>query len=132
VPAHHDRASLSNHQSRSDQHDHQRITGCDHARSREGERQWRDRGKDQAGPQGTPVEHRRPRGTHGGQRTRLVTIDELVTLAEALSMPPAALMPELGSVGERGIRLETVRLIDDLIRQLKDLRDRCAATAGRP
>lgn len=39
------------------------------------------------------IEHGRRRD---GERTRDITVDELVALAHALSVPPAALLPELG------------------------------------
>ena len=39
------------------------------------------------------IEHGRRRN---GKRTRDITVDELLDLAEALSVPPSALMPELG------------------------------------
>jgi transcriptional regulator with XRE-family HTH domain len=39
------------------------------------------------------IEHGRRHG--GDRRTRFVTVDELLTIAEALSVPPSALMPEL-------------------------------------
>ena len=39
------------------------------------------------------IEHGRRRG---GERTRNITVDELMALAYALAVPPAALMPNLG------------------------------------
>jgi transcriptional regulator with XRE-family HTH domain len=39
------------------------------------------------------IEHGRKRN---GKRTRFITVDELLAIARALSVPPSALMPELG------------------------------------
>src|SRR5689334_4133355 len=39
------------------------------------------------------IEHGRRRD---GVRTRFITVDELLAIANALSVPPSALMPELG------------------------------------
>ena len=64
------------------------------------------------------IEHGR---THNGVRTRTSTTEELVVLADALGVPPAALMPGLDTSHEHGIA-EAARIIDKAISQLEDLK----------
>lgn len=58
---------------------------------------------------------------HDGVRSRIITAEELLVLAGALGVSPAALMPDLGTP-ECGITLEAARIIDAAIGQLEDLK----------
>lgn len=65
------------------------------------------------------IEHGR---SHNGVRTRHITVEELVVLAEALGVPPAALMTGVGASPERGLTSAAAHIIDKAIGQLEDLK----------
>lgn len=79
------------------------------------------------------IEHGRPRD---GKRTRDITADEVVALAYAFGMPPAALMPELDqAMGDMDISLfvgvdDMIARLDDMKAWLEDRREQWAAEAA--
>ncbi len=57
-----------------------------------------------------------------GERTRHITVDEMLVLARALSVPPYALLPELG--GDPGADVRVLLGLDSAEATLREVLDR--------
>ena len=73
------------------------------------------------------IEHGRRRD---GQRTRFITVDEMLSLAEALSVPPSALLPELAE-GPKDVKVlfgldDTAAGLRALLGRVEDMQARFA------